>query len=278
MQRIRGSGNSLGPSLPVSRLAIRLVCAALGIALSPAGRANTVEFATGAHLLGGFAENASASFDINNTAHTITVHLLNLILDPTDVDQAIGSLRFTIAGAGTPTPTMGTRPASDTRLGISSTGTPTNVTAETSTIWKTSAVTQGSGEQIALCTVCASGGNSRLIIGGPKASTLTYSAADSTLKPSSSGQWIIGSGLTYASGSLKNVDTSPDWVIKFATGTDLSHVVIANVIFGFGESANYGWGSMPGAEETPEPGSLILFGTGIGLLVIAAGARRLRRR
>ena len=53
-------------------------------------------------MLGGYAENAQATFDINNTTHTITVHLLNLQLNPTDVDQAIGSLRFTLTGAGTP--------------------------------------------------------------------------------------------------------------------------------------------------------------------------------
>ena len=69
----------------------------------PAGRANIVEFATGAQTPGGVAVNASATFDINT--NSITVTLLNLTLDPTDVNQAIGSLRFTINGTtGTLTP------------------------------------------------------------------------------------------------------------------------------------------------------------------------------
>ncbi len=98
----------------------------------PAVRANTVVFATGAQLLGGYAENAQATFDINNTTHTITVHLLNLQLNPTDVDQAIGSLRFTLTGAGNPTPTSTTPTGiSDTILDINNSGTPTKVAAET---------------------------------------------------------------------------------------------------------------------------------------------------
>src|SRR5271167_4738224 len=104
MRCIRGSRNPASASLPVTTLMCRLVCAAVLFELAPAVQANTVVFATGTQLLGGYAENAQATFDINNTTHTITVHLLNLQLNPTDVDQAIGSLRFTLNGAGNPTP------------------------------------------------------------------------------------------------------------------------------------------------------------------------------
>src|SRR4051794_5873012 len=107
------------------------------------GRANTVVFATGAQMLGGYAENASAAFDINNTTHTITVHLLNLQLNPTDVDQAIGSIRFTIDDAGAPLPSMGT--ASGTVLDINSGGVIKNVAAMTTNVWQISASPQGSG-------------------------------------------------------------------------------------------------------------------------------------
>jgi hypothetical protein len=72
------------------------------------------------------------------------------------------------------------------------------------------------------------------------------------------------------------VDTAPAWVISFGS-TNLSTVVITNVIFGFGESANYGWNTIMVPQETPEPGSAILFGTGLALLAFAGGARRLRR-
>jgi hypothetical protein len=259
-----------------------VVCVALLLAAMTTGRANTVVFATGAQMLGGYAENATATFDINNTTHTITVHLLNLQLNPTDADQAIGSLRFTMTGAGTPTPNATPTGISDTKLDISNNGTPTSVSTETTTVWRTSASAQPMGWQVALCAVCAIGGTNGLIIGGPNATINgKYSAADSTLTAGSTAQWIIGSGLTYTgSGTgnrLSGRDTVPDFTITFPTATNLSNLVITNVIFGFGESANYGWNSITVAQETPEPDSAILFGTGLLLIALAAGARRFRR-
>ena len=73
------------------------------------------------------------------------------------------------------------------------------------------------------------------------------------------------------------MDTTPDFTITFPAITNLSNVVITNVIFGFGESANYGWNSITVPVETPEPDSAILFGTGLALVALAVGARRLRR-
>jgi hypothetical protein len=247
-----------------------------------AGRANTVVFATGTQLLGGYAENAQATFDINNTTHTITVHLLNLEFNPSDVDQAIGSLRFTMTGAGTPIPNSTLTGISDTKLDISNSGTPTKVAAETTTVWQTSAAVQSGGWQVALCAVCAAGGTNGLIIGGPNATINgKYAAADSTLTAGSTAQWIIGSGLTYTGNGVNNrlagMDTTPDFTITFPSTTNLSTVVIKNVIFGFGESANYGWNTITVPVETPEPDSVILFRTGFALVAIAVCTRHLRR-
>jgi hypothetical protein len=290
-----GSGNPVGSSLPVIRLASWLVCAAVVIGLAPAGRATTiVTFATGAQTVGGLVENASATFDINT--NSITVHLLNLSVNPSSVNQAIGSLRFTITGAtgAALNPVFPTNSFSDTIFGIdSSSGAIKGPSgSEPATLWKTSAL---SATDVALCVVCATGGAYRLIVGGPDESGPTpdtYSATPpldgTTLRTGTSGQWIIGSGATYT-GTQKfaGIDTSPDWLINFGIGTSLTNVQITNVIFGFGEGANFGtdfitMGGSPAPsplqEETPEPGSVILFGTGLGLLVIAAGARRLRRR
>jgi hypothetical protein len=261
----------------------RLICAVVLLALAPVLRANTVVFATGTQLLGGYAENAQATFDINNTTHTITVHLLNLQLNPTDVDQAIGSLRFTLTGAGNPTPTSTTPTGiSDTKLDITNSGTPTKVAGEISTVWRDSASAQASGWQIALCAVCTAGGTNGLIIGGPNATVNgKYAAADATLKGGTTAQWIIGSGLTYTGAGTNNrlagMDTTPDFTITFPTTTNLSSVVITNVIFGFGESANYGWNTITVPVETPELSSTILFGSGLGLLALALGLRHLRR-
>ena len=270
-------------SLWITGLLSRLVWAVLLDMSAPAGQANTVVFATGPQMLAGYAENAQATFDINNTTHTITVHLLNLQLNPSDADQAIGSLRFTMTGAGTPMPNATLTGISDTRLDISNNGTPTTVSAETSTVWHTSASAQSTGWQVALCAVCATGGTNGLIIGGPNATINgKYSAADSTLKAGTTAQWIIGSGLTYTgsgtSNRLSGKDTMPDFTITFPTITNLSSVVITNVIFGFGESANYGWNSITVPVETPEPDSTILFGTGLALVGVSVASRRFRCR
>jgi hypothetical protein len=240
----------------------------------PAIRGNTVVFATGTQMLGGYAENAQATFDINNTAHTITVSLLNLIVDPTNVDQAIGSLRFSIDGAGAPIPSMGL--ASGAVFDINSGGVIKNAATETTNVWETNGVAQGSGEQVTLCAVCANGGTAGLIVGGSAASG-KYDSADGTLRGSSGAPWIIGSGSAYASGAFAGLNTSPSWVITFPTGTNLSSIVITNVIFGFGESADYGWNSITVPVETPELSPTILIGIGLGLLALAARVVHLRR-
>ena len=283
MRCVRDSRNPVRGTFPVTRLMTGLLCIVVLIALAPALRANTVVFATGTQMLGGYAENAQATFDINNTTHTITVHLLNLQLNPTDVDQAIGSLRFTLTGAGNPAPISSTPTGiSDTKLDISNSGTPTKVAAETTTVWQDSASAQASGWQIALCAVCVAGGTNGLIIGGPNATTNgKYSSADATLTAGNTAQWIIGSGLTYTgtgtNNRLSGMDTTPDFTITFPTTTNLSSVVITNVIFGFGESANYGWNDITVPVETPELSPTILIGSGLGLLAFAVGVRRLRR-
>jgi hypothetical protein len=292
----RGTRNSVGHSLPVTRLASWLVCAMVVIGVVPAGWANTVVFATGPQNLTlnsiVYPENATATFDITSTG--ITVHLLNLTVNPFSVNQAIGSVQFTITGAVPTNPTIVSN--SDTTFGLTGAGGIKTPTFETTTIWQTNAL---SATNMVLCVVCAAGGTYHLIVGGPDESGVTpadtYTASDTTLRTGTSGQWIIGSGITYT-GTQKfaGFDTSPDWLINFGIGTSLTNVQITNVIFGFGEGTNFGtdfitmggspapslMGGSPAPSllDAPEPGSVILFGTGLGLLAIAAGARRLRRR
>ena len=63
---------------------------------------------------------------------------------------------------------------------------------------------------------------------------------------------------TGANNRLAGKDTTPDFTITFPAITNLSSVVITNVIFGFGESPNYGWNSITVPVETPEPDAAIL--------------------
>ena len=106
----------------IAGLVGRLLLSALVLSSVTSLRANSISFATGTQLLSGLAENASAEFEINDSTHSITIHLLNLLNDPTSANQAIGSLRFTLAGAGTPVPNAIPTGISDTRLDISSNG------------------------------------------------------------------------------------------------------------------------------------------------------------
>jgi len=261
----------------------RLLVSALVLSAASPLRANSISFATGPQLLSGWAENASAEFEINNTTHSITVCLLNLEFDPANVNQAIGSLRFTLTGAGTPTPDAAPIGISDTRLDISNNGTPSNVSPETTTVWQTAASAQLTGWQVQLCTVCAGGGSDGLIIGGPNAlSGGKYASADATLKGGSTAQWIIGSGLVYSGNANANKlggkDTSPTFTIQFQPTVSLTNVTITNVIFGFGEDPNYGWNFIEAPVETPEPDTIVLYSAGIGFMIVAMVLRRSHRR
>ena len=261
----------------------RLLTAVAGLAIAflttPAAMASTIGFATGPQSLTAsgktYSENAIAWFTV--TSHSITVQLINLIVNPSDLDQAIGSLRFTVSGV-TGTTTSATTTASFTDISLNSSGSLTGVTDRTSTLWQTTPTLQGTTLQMTMCAVCATGGASakELILGSPNGTngaTGSYAAADFK----STGQWVIGSGLTYTSGALKGHITTPSWTINLPNA-NLSTVVISNVVFGFGDaSSNYGWDTFTVPQETPEPDSLILFGTGLALVALAAGTKRMHR-
>jgi hypothetical protein len=107
-----------------------------------------------------------------------------------------------------------------------------------------------------------------LVIGGP-AANLRYTNDDGTLRGHTSSQpFIIASNVTYSSGVLSNLDTSPTWTFKTYNATP--NVMISNVFFGFGEGADYGSAFYNMATYTeydvPEPESRILTITGLSLV------------
>uniref|UniRef100_Q020T9 PEP-CTERM protein-sorting domain-containing protein n=1 Tax=Solibacter usitatus (strain Ellin6076) TaxID=234267 RepID=Q020T9_SOLUE len=234
--------------------------------------ASTIIFATGPQQVGGYEINVKATFDFDYTAQTVTISLLNLELNPTDIAQTLGSLRFDIAGA-TATPTYVS--SSIGTFDIDNLGRPKADNKPNS--WS---ATNIGGNTIGFCAVCAAGGVgvAGLVIGGPD-SNLRYSNDDGTLKNRSKPEpFIIGSGAIYTSSALQSLDTSPSWVYKLPNMTP--NVMVSNVFLGFGESAAYGASSYFMANYTeydiPEPGSLVLTIAGLGM--VAATPKYLHSR
>jgi hypothetical protein len=233
--------------------------------------ASTIIFATGPQQVGGYEINVKATFDFDYSAQTVTISLLNLELNPTDIARTLGSVRFDIAGASA-TPTYVS--SSIGTFDIDNQGRPR--TDNRANTW---VATNIGGNTIGFCAVCASGGVGvpDLVIGGPAASNLRYSNDDGTLRYRTSSQpFIIGSGGAYSSGVLQPLDTSPSWVYRLSNMTP--NVMVSNVLLGFGEGAAYGSASYFMANYTeydvPEPPSGILAIAGLG---IAAAARRYLR-
>jgi hypothetical protein len=235
--------------------------------------ANTVVFATGPTRLGDRSINVSAQFELDPSNHHVTITLLNFQTDPVDVTQLLGSVRFTLSGAGaTPIPLISQVGAST--FDVDGNGNP--VTDVAAPVW--TAANIGS-TQIALCTVCGNGGNKDLIIGGPNVNGRYVNANGSIAGNDGHNPFLIASGATYASGALYGLDTSPSWMLAIPSET--ASVAVSNVIFGFGTGTNYGTNFIqienPASTSAPEPASLIGMGSGIGLLSIGLWKSRGRK-
>ena len=89
--------------------------------------------------------------------------------------------------------------------------------------------------------------------------------------------------MTYTSGKLASLDTSPSWTLQFSGITTTQAVAISNVTFGFGLDSGKGYGTdfytMANYTEydVPEPESNIMVITGLGLVLLAVAARRHRQ-
>ncbi len=258
------------------RIIILLLC---GLGIIPAAGASTVIFATHPQQVAGREINVKATFDFDFTARTVTIYLLNLEANPTDISQALGSLRFDLVNAGA-TPTLAYLRSSIGTFDINNQGGLVSDTQKNR--WKVNNTGFDGGNQVAFCVVCAQGGTGKeMVLGGPSGTdgNATYSnaiiAQDTTLTDGNSNPFIIGSGLAYAKGPLHTLNTSPDWVFKLPNVTPT--VMVSNVIFGFGEGAAYGATSFTMANYTeydvPEPESNVMVVTGLGMLAIAFAVR-----
>jgi hypothetical protein len=221
--------------------------------------------------VGGAAVRASAEFDFNPSAHTITISLLNLVANPAGISSVLGTVNFTLNGAGT-TPAPSIVSSGFSTFIVDGNGVPQVDNTNTSPQWQV----QHTGTAISFCTVCASGGgNKEMIIGAPNASNI-YSAANNSIANANGPHepFIIGGGGSYG-GNLANLDTTPSWVISVPTMT--ANTTVSSVIFGFGSA----YGTFMYEEDaftTPEPGPMICVFAGLGLIVLGARKRRSRQQ
>ena len=157
-------------SLWISRLFSRLACAVLPALLVPARPGKYCGVRHGHPDVWGLRGKRPGHTSTSTTPPTPSrCTLLNLQLNPSDVDQAIGSLRFTLTGAGTP-PQRNTHRHQRYPARHHQQWNPLpRCRPRPSTVWQTSASAQSTGWQVALCAVCAAGGTNGLIIGGPNA-------------------------------------------------------------------------------------------------------------
>jgi hypothetical protein len=220
--------------------------------------------------VGTSAVRASAEFDFDASAHTITIYLLNLISNPSTIGSVLGTVNFTLNGAGTtPVPTIGSSGFST--FVVDNNGVPQVDNTNTTPQWQV----QHTGTAISFCTVCASGGgNKEMIIGAPNASNV-YAAANNSISSTNGphNPFIIGGGGTYG-GNLAALDTTPSWVINVPTMT--ATTTVSSVIFGFGSA----YGTIMYEEDaftTPEPGPMICVFAGLGLIGLGSWKRRSRQ-
>ena len=211
--------------------------------------------------------DVQARFDIDNSAKTVTVYLLNLQQNPADFSGVLGSVRFTVGNidtTATPLPSM--TGSSYSTFNVTASGAPGPAGAAPNWIFSTS------GSQARLCTVCAGGSGSGMIIGGPDPASGKYAQ---TLKKT---DFIIASGGTYSSGALQGLDTNPDWVFSFPGITQGQPVTITNVIFGFGtiDGSNTITVANPTEAFAPEPRPIGIISAGLSLICFAFGWRKVR--
>ena len=255
-----GKKHRLRPSI-ASLVLVPAASAILATWLTPAAQASSFIFANA---------NVRAQFDVDNTAQTVTIYLLNLQLNPKDITEALGSLRLN------PDPSLAASKIST--FDINANGVPLPDKVDNS--WAAHPL---GGTTIGLCAVCASGGSTELIIGGPDGNG-RYSAGDSKIQTNGPKiPFIIGSGATYTSGKLAGLDTSPSWTLKFSGITNSQKAAISNVTFGFGLDSGKGYGTdfytMANYTEydVPEPESNIMVITGLGLVLLSVAVRRYRQ-
>jgi hypothetical protein len=226
------------------------------------------------------AVDAEAIIDFNQTAHTLTISLLNLTVNACCDGQMVSGIEIDFANlSGSLSSTITSQPTSNDLITLSSNGTPTLSSVNAG--WLDNVY---DANTLGLCEICATGNapshGQHMIIGAPdptKVSTTDqYTGANNGLKNGNVNGYILGSGGSYTSGTpLANANATPTWVLSAPQVTAGSYIL--NFRFFFGSAYDLTNQEVNGTlESAPEPGPVaMVIG---GLLLIGVGTWKRRRR
>ncbi len=264
---------------------------------APAANANTFIFQSGGPVMETSGLNApgpgslidvSATLTLDSANQTITVSLLNLLahdsIDISGIIQAIGAFDFTLSNPGSGV-TSGFQAVTAAESG----GTYLNISTSGTTI-QTSPGSWGAGKMAVaaaggttgnlfpavvantyrLCVICgtnsgitSSGSPKGMLISGPNSSG-AYPGSGGSLNNAHS-PFLLASGDTYTSGTLAGKNSSPSWVLSLPANTLTSLTTVSSATFYFG-SLPYEYQFTDNIPDTPEPASVLLMVSGLGLV------------
>jgi hypothetical protein len=217
--------------------------------------------------------NVQINLTFNVTAHTITISLIDLEMDPQSIPQILSGVEidFNNLSAGTLGGTINSFSGTTFKID-GNTGAPINVTSVSSATWQvgSAGTTPGAGygaNTLALCEICKFSGNgpAELAIGGPNATSGAYNTGGGlATKPHQ--PYLLASGATYATGPFAGTISTPTWVLSVPLLNVNTNV--SNIHFFFGSAYDFN----QEVDLLPEPGPIpMVMG---GLLLIAGVWRR----
>lgn len=233
-----------------------LTVLAASLVLAPAAEASISTYTTSAGSTDSAGDPVSATATFTTGAASLTVTLQNLLVNQKDVGQALSDLGFTF-DTGQTTGTLAS--SSGLARTVASGGGTFTDGAVIATGWGIDNPVSGG---LRLCDLCAgAAGPAHTIIGEPNASNL-YAAANGSIAGNGPHNPFLAGIVTF------------NLAIPGLTAAS----VVNSVFFSFGTTEGDNVPGVPGSElpRVPEPSTLLLLGSGLGLAA-AVGWRRRRR-